>query len=65
MDFYGKLGLIPQNPHNLFVRVQVNKEIPQEINANEIFEFIQKIIEFAEFQAQKIKDKLDEYKPLS
>ena len=65
MNIYSKLGLIPQNPHNLLVRVQVNKETPQEISADEIFEFIERIIEFAEFQAEKIKRKLDDSKSLS
>ena len=62
---YREMGIIPLEPHKTLVRVQVNKETPQEINANDIFEFVENIIEFAEFQAEKIKRKLNESKPLS
>ena len=65
MSFYKGVGMTPIEPCKRLVRVQVNKETPQEINANEIFEFVENIIEFAEFQAGKIKRKLDDYKPLS
>lgn len=65
MSFYRGMGMIPMEPHKRLVRVQVNKEAPQEINANEIYEFVEGIIDFAEFQAEKIKRKLDEDKPLS
>lgn len=64
MRFYRGMGLIPMNPHELLVRVQAGKETPQEISANEIFEFVDRIIEFAEFQAQKIRGRLDESKSL-
>jgi len=65
MAYYKPFGLIPIEPRDILVRVQAYEETPQEFNASEIFEFIERIIEFAEFQAKKIRDKLDEAKPLS
>lgn len=61
---YEAIGLIPTNPHKNIAIVKIDKDDPIEVDANEIYDFVETIIEFVEFQSQKIRKWLNEDKPL-
>lgn len=68
LEYYKKefeaIGLIPSRPHKNVVYVQIGNEEPQEMDAKEIYGFIENIIEFADFQAKKIRKRLNEDRPI-
>ena len=62
VDDMEKRGFLPVFTQKAYARVQFEDEFPQLFEQKEIYRFVEDIIDFAEFQAERIRKILDENK---